>query len=113
MAKLCNNALTISNLRNVVEVFDMADRLGLSLPGLREAFAQSSGGSIILQALGAKVTAANAAHIADLNRTDLREFAEAMQRKGIDPAAILQWGSKAPDGLEELVRRLTADQVSV
>ena len=38
MAKLCNNALTISNLRNIVEVFAMADKLGLSLPGLREAF---------------------------------------------------------------------------
>ncbi|WP_426289399.1 NAD(P)-dependent oxidoreductase [Ensifer adhaerens] len=106
MAKLCNNALTISNLRNVVEVFAMADKLGLSLAGLREAFAHSSGGSFILQALGTKVTKTNAAHIAELNRTDLREFAEAMSRNHIDPTALLQWAIRGPDGLEELVRRL-------
>lgn len=106
MAKLCNNALTISNLRNIVEVFSMADRLGLSLDGLRQAFAQSSGGSFILQALGDKVTVANAAHIADLNRTDLREFADAMKRKQIDPDALVEWGIKGPDGLADLVRRL-------
>lgn len=105
-AKLCNNALTISNLRNVVEVFAMADTLGLSLAGLREAFAHSSGGSFILQALGSKVTVANAAHIAELNRADLHEFAEAMRRKNVDPTALLQWGIKGPDGLEELVHRL-------
>lgn len=92
IARLCNNALTISNLRNVVEVFAMADKLGLSLAGLREAFAHSSGGSFILQALGTKVTMSNAAHIAELNRTDLREFAQAMSRKHVDPTALLQWG---------------------
>lgn len=106
MAKLCNNALTISNLRNIVEVFAMADRLGLSLTGLREAFAQSSGGSFILQALGDKITVENAAHVADLNRTDLHEFAEAMQRRGLDPRYIYRWGISAPDGLVGLVRRL-------
>lgn len=105
-AKLCNNALTILNLRNVVEVFAVADKLGLSLVGLREAFAHSSGGSFILQALGTKVTVTNAAHIAELNRTDLREFAEAMSRKHVDPTAVLQWGIRGPDGLEELVRSL-------
>ncbi|MBD9508168.1 NAD(P)-dependent oxidoreductase [Ensifer sp. ENS07] len=105
-AKLCNNALTISNLRNLVEVFAMADKLGLSLVGLREAFAHSSGGSFILQALGTKVTMTNAPHIAELNRTDLLEFADAMRRKHIDPTALLQWGIRGPDGLEDLVRRL-------
>lgn len=107
MAKLFNNALTISNLRNVVEVFAMADKLGLSLAGLREAFAHSSGGSFILQALGDKVTVANAEHIAELNRADLHEFADAMNRKGADPMPIFRWGIKAPDSLAELVRRLT------
>lgn len=106
MAKLCNNALTISNLRNVVEVFAMADKLGLSLSGLREAFAHSSGGSFILQAIGSKISAANAAHVAALNRTDLYEFGEAMTRKNVDPTDLLQWGIKGPDGLVQLVNRL-------
>ncbi|OMQ39853.1 hypothetical protein [Ensifer sp. 1H6] len=76
--------------------------MGLSLGGL----ARSSGGSFILQALGSKVTVANAAHIAELNRTDLDEFAEAMRRKNVDPTDLLQWCFKGPDGLEELVHRL-------
>ena len=94
MAKLCNNALTVSNLRNAVEVFALADKLGVSLPGLKEAFAHSSGGSFILQALGTKVTAPNAAHIATLNRADISEFAEAMRRKQVDPTALFEWGIK-------------------
>lgn len=106
MAKLCNNALTVSNLRNVVEVFAMADKLGVSLVGLREAFAYSSGGSFILQALATKVTVGNAAHIAELNRVDVDEFAQAMRRKGVAPTAIQEWAIKGPDGLETLVKRL-------
>ncbi|MDQ0320848.1 3-hydroxyisobutyrate dehydrogenase-like beta-hydroxyacid dehydrogenase [Pararhizobium capsulatum DSM 1112] len=106
MAKLCNNALTVSNLRNIVEVFAMAEKLGVSLEGLRDAFEHSSGGSFILQALGTKVTAGNAAHIAELNRTDVDEFAAAMRRKGVDPTAVLEWAIKGPDGLEALVQRL-------
>jgi len=106
MAKLCNNALTVSNLRNIVEVFAMAEKLGVSLVGLRDAFEHSSGGSFILQALGTKVTAGNAAHIAELNRTDVDEFAAAMRRKGVDPTAVLEWAIKGPDELEALVQRL-------
>ncbi|WP_426230445.1 NAD(P)-dependent oxidoreductase [Pararhizobium sp. DWP3-4] len=106
MAKLCNNALTVSNMRNVVEVFAMADKLGVSLAGLRDAFAHSSGGSFILQTLGTRVTVGNAAHIAELNRVDVDEFAEAMRRKGVDPTAIQEWATKGPDALEALVQRL-------
>lgn len=106
MAKLCNNALTVSNMRNVVEVFALAEKLGVSLKGLRDAFAHSSGGSFILQALGTKVTTSNAAHIAELNRKDVDEFAEAMRRQGVDPTAIQDWAIEGPDGLEKLVQRL-------
>jgi 3-hydroxyisobutyrate dehydrogenase-like beta-hydroxyacid dehydrogenase len=106
MAKLCNNALTVSNLRNIVEVFAMADKLGISLPGLQQAFAHSSGGSFILQALGSKVTASNAGHIAALNRVDIDEFAEAMRRKHVDPTTLRDWAIKGPDGLESLIQRL-------
>jgi 3-hydroxyisobutyrate dehydrogenase-like beta-hydroxyacid dehydrogenase len=96
MAKLCNNALTVSNLRNIVEVFSMAEKLGISLAGLRDAFDHSSGGSFILQALGTKVTAGNAAHIAELNRTDVDEFAAAMRRKGLIRRRSWNGRSKAP-----------------
>jgi 2-hydroxy-3-oxopropionate reductase len=48
----------------------------------------------------------NAAHIAELNRVDVDEFAEAMRRKGVDPTAVQEWAIKGPDGLEALVQRL-------
>jgi hypothetical protein len=85
---------------------DLRGQLGVSLSGLRDAFAHSSGGSFILQALGTKVTVSNAAHIAELNRVDVDEFAEAMSRKGVDPTAVQAWAIKGPDGLEALVQRL-------
>ncbi|MBB2750436.1 UNVERIFIED_ORG: 3-hydroxyisobutyrate dehydrogenase-like beta-hydroxyacid dehydrogenase [Rhizobium aethiopicum] len=107
-AKLCNNALTISNLRNIVEVFSLADRLGVSLSGLREAFAHSSGGSFMLDAIGTKVTPHVAAHIASLNRRDMEEFASAMKRQGLDATTILNWGLGGADGLVSVVDRWSA-----
>lgn len=107
LAKLCNNALTVSNLRNVVEVFGMAGVLGLSLPALQDAFAHSSGGSFILQALGSKVTLAIADHIAELNRKDIREFAAMAEHRGLNARALLDWGLGGPDGLADIVERLS------
>lgn len=52
------------------------------------------------------MTAGNPAHIAEFNRTDVDEFAEAMRRQGVDPPAIQEWAIKGPDGLEKLVQRL-------
>jgi 3-hydroxyisobutyrate dehydrogenase-like beta-hydroxyacid dehydrogenase len=109
LAKLCNNALTVSNLANIVEVFGMAERLGVSLPGLQKAFEQSSGGSFILQALGSKITPSIAAHIADLNRKDIGEFATVMRKLGMDPSRLLEWALGEPDGLTAIVDRLSGD----
>lgn len=109
MTKLFNNGLTISNLRNVVEVFRLAEELGLSLSGLQQAFEHSSGGSFILQAIGTKITPEIADHIAELNRTDIREFAEAVRSQGADPQAVYDWGIKGPDGLVALVDALTRE----
>ena len=106
MTKLLNNALTVSNLRNVVEVFSLAEAAGMSLPALQTAFKTSSGGSFILQALGTKITPDIADHIAGLNRKDVIEFAEAMHRKGLYPEAIVDWAIKGPDQLAAKVRAL-------
>ncbi|MFC3183267.1 NAD(P)-dependent oxidoreductase [Cypionkella sinensis] len=49
MTKLLNNALTVSNLRNLVEVFCLAARAGVNLLSLQAALATSSGGSFFTQ----------------------------------------------------------------
>lgn len=106
MTKLLNNALTVSNLRNVVEVLTLAEEAGMSLPALKTAFASSSGGSFILQALGTKITPEIADHIAGLNRKDIAEFSEAMHRKGLHPETIVDWAMPGPDQLAAKVRAL-------
>jgi 3-hydroxyisobutyrate dehydrogenase len=106
-AKLCNNALTVSNLRNIVEVFAIADDFGVEPASLRQAFKHSSGGSSILEALGTKVTRENASHIAKLNRTDVEEFAKAAKRLGRDVHAIEAWALRGAARLEEVVASLT------
>ena len=106
MTKLLNNALTVANLRSVVEVLTLAKAAGVGLPALQEAFETSSGGSFILQALGTKVTPDIAAHIAQLNRKDISEFAAAMERKGLNASAIVDWARPGPDHLIDIVRAL-------
>src|ERR1700756_3781741 len=101
--KLLNNALTVANLRNVVEVFGLARQAGVDLAALQVALATSSGGSFIVQAVGKHVTPKNAEHIAALNRKDVREFAEAMRRQELDPDTIVDWAIAGADGLVDLV----------
>jgi 3-hydroxyisobutyrate dehydrogenase-like beta-hydroxyacid dehydrogenase/DNA-binding winged helix-turn-helix (wHTH) protein len=108
MTKLLNNALTVSNLRNVVEVFGLARQAGVDLAALQVALATSSGGSFIVQTVGKHVTPENAEHIAELNRKDVREFAEAMRRQELDPDTILDWAIAGADGLADLVELLAA-----
>jgi 3-hydroxyisobutyrate dehydrogenase len=105
--KLCNNALTVSNLRNIVEVFSIADAFGVSPASLQTAFSHSSGGSFMLDALGTKVTPQIAAHIAKLNRTDVEEFAAAANKLGLDVSAIEAWALGGAAGLERVVAKLT------
>lgn len=109
-SKLCNNALTVSNLRNIVEVFLIADAFGVTPASLKKAFAYSSGGSFILDALGTKVTPQISAHIAELNRTDVEEFATAARKLGQDVSAIEAWALGGAAGLERVVERLAAEK---
>ncbi|WP_313198186.1 NAD(P)-dependent oxidoreductase [Rhizobium sp.] len=105
-AKLCNNALTVSNLRNIVEVFSIANAFGIEPASLQKAFAHSSGGSFILDALGTKVTPEIASHIATLNRTDVEEFATAAKRRGRNVSDIEEWALGGAAGLVAVVNRL-------
>ena len=108
MAKLFNNILTVSNLRNVVETLSLAQAAGIDLRALQEALARSSGGSFILQAIGRQISLDIAEHIAALNRKDVAEFAGAMRARGLDPRRIVDWAATGPDGLPALVYALAA-----
>lgn len=103
MTKLLNNALTVSNLRNLVEVFGLAAQAGVNLSSLQAALATSSGGSFMAQAIGRYVTSSNAAHIASLNRKDVQEFAAAMDQLGLNPERIADWAMGAPDALPDFL----------
>jgi 3-hydroxyisobutyrate dehydrogenase-like beta-hydroxyacid dehydrogenase len=108
MAKLLNNALTVSNLRNVVEVFSLAAGAGVELRALQGALAFSSGGSFILQALGRQITPQIAEHIAHLNVKDVEEFGAAMSHIGMSADVLVNWALEGPKGLPRLVRMLEA-----
>ncbi|KQS76401.1 hypothetical protein ASG58_11290 [Rhizobium sp. Leaf383] len=108
-ARLCNNALTVSNLRNVVEVFSVADTFGVAPAKLQSAFSHSNCGSFISDALGTKVTPTIAAHIAELNRCDVEEFTAAAGKLRLDVSALRAWAIGGAAGLEEAVLRLVGD----
>lgn len=107
MTKLINNILTVSNMRNIVEVLTLAKSAGVDLHALQGALAQSSGGSFILQAIGRQIIPEIAEHIAGLNRKDVREFDEAMGARGLDAHVIVEWAMAGPDGLPMLVEAIT------
>ncbi len=106
MTKILNNALTVSNLRNLVEVFGLAAQAGVDLSSLQAALATSSGGSFMARAIGKQDNPSNAAHIASLNRKDVQEFAAAMEQLGLNPERIVDWAMGAPAALPDLVAQL-------
>lgn len=109
MTKLINNALTVSNLRNVAEAFRLAQAASIALPALQAALANSSGGSFILQAIGRKIGSDVAEHIAALNRKDVQEFADAMAARDLDARALVDWATTGPDALVKLVKSLSRE----
>lgn len=102
-AKLLNNALTMTNLKNAVDVFELATALGLDLGQLQDVVLSSSGGSRVLAAVGCDISAAIAPHLQGLMRKDIEHFARAMADAGLDASALRQRGLAGADGLAALV----------
>ena len=98
-AKLLNNALTMTNLRNAEQVFAMADSTGIDVAALQRLLATSSGGSFIIQALGTQITPALAPHLQGLMRKDIEHFADALGRLGADVTDLRNRGLAGADGL--------------
>jgi 3-hydroxyisobutyrate dehydrogenase-like beta-hydroxyacid dehydrogenase len=108
LAKLLNNALTMTNLKNAVDVFGLADKLGLNITSLFDAISTSSGSSAILKALGTAITPQIAPHLQGLMRKDIEHFADGMRHKGLDPTELRNRGLSGANGLSDIVSLVRA-----
>ncbi|MEG3175372.1 NAD(P)-dependent oxidoreductase [Sphingomonas sp. RB3P16] len=106
LTKLLNNALTMTNLKNAADVFDLARRLGIDLPLFQDVIAVSSGSSAILQAIGTQIDTHAAGHLRGLMRKDIQHFADAVRDRGLDPSALFNRGLSGADNVVDLVTKL-------
>jgi 3-hydroxyisobutyrate dehydrogenase-like beta-hydroxyacid dehydrogenase len=113
IAKLLNNALTMTNLKNAVDVFGFADKLGLNIANLFDAVSVSSGSSAVLRSVGSAITPDIAPHLQELMRKDIEHFADAMLSKGLDPSEVVERGLSGANGLLDLVQRVSASRPNV
>jgi 3-hydroxyisobutyrate dehydrogenase-like beta-hydroxyacid dehydrogenase len=107
MAKLLNNALTMTNLKNAVDVFTLASQLGVNVAALYDMVKVSSGSSAILEALST-FTPELAAHLQGLMRKDIEHFADGVRRHDLDPIELRDRGLSGANGLVEVVNLLSA-----
>ncbi len=99
VAKLLNNALTMTNLKNAEDVLGIADAIGVDVAAFRELLATSSGGSFMIRALGQQITPDIAPHLQGLMRKDIEHFADAVGRLGVDVSAVRERGLAGAEGL--------------
>jgi 3-hydroxyisobutyrate dehydrogenase-like beta-hydroxyacid dehydrogenase len=104
LTKLLNNALTMANLKNAADVFEVASQLGLDLPLLQDVIAVSSGSSAILQAIGVQIDAEAAKHLQALMRKDIQHFADAVRDRGLD---VSEFRRRGIGGAEEVMSLAT------
>ncbi|RYG55252.1 MAG: NAD(P)-dependent oxidoreductase, partial [Alphaproteobacteria bacterium] len=109
MTKLLNNALTMSNLKNVVDVFSLAQRLDLNLTDFYKVVGASSGGSRILDALS-QMTEELAAHLQLLMMKDIEHFADGVRANDQDPTELRARGLAGALGLVDVVGLLAHAQ---
>ena len=104
LTKLLNNAMTMTNLKNAVDVFCLAKNLGIDTRQLYEVITVSSGSSAVLQSVGSQISSKTAVHIQSLMRKDIEHFAGAMRARGLDPSAVRSRGLGGADGVLELAQ---------
>jgi len=102
MTKLLNNALTMTNLKNVVDVFTLAQGLGVDLCDFYGVIRASSGSSRILEALP-QMTETLASHLQGLMKKDIEHFADGVRSHGNDPTDLRDRGLAGALGLVEVV----------
>jgi len=102
LTKLLNNAMTMTNLKNAVDVFGLAKNLGIDTRRLYDVITVSSGSSAVLQSVGSQIDSKAAVHIQGLMRKDIEHFADAMRARGLDPSFVRDRGLGGADGVLEL-----------
>ncbi|OWA13986.1 hydroxyacid dehydrogenase [Streptomyces sp. CS113] len=110
LTKLLNNALTMSNLKNAVDLIALAGHLGVDTTAAVDVIAGASGGSRVLSALGTDITTRNAPHLRNLMRKDIQHFAEGVRARGGDPEELRLRGLAGADGLVEAVAALAPNK---
>ena len=106
MTKLLNNALTMTNLKNVVDVFTLAHRLDIDLTVFYDVIRASSGSSRILEALP-QITESLAFHLHGLMKKDIEHFADGVRSNGQDPTGLRDRGLAGAMGLSDVVGLLS------
>jgi 3-hydroxyisobutyrate dehydrogenase-like beta-hydroxyacid dehydrogenase len=104
LTKLLNNAMTMTNLKNAVDVFGLAMNLGIDARRLFDVITVSSGSSAVLQSVGAQINSKTAVHLQRLMRKDIEHFADAMRARGLDPSSVRDRGLGGADGVLELAQ---------
>jgi 3-hydroxyisobutyrate dehydrogenase-like beta-hydroxyacid dehydrogenase len=104
VTKLLNNAMTMTNLKNAVDVFALARKVGIDIPQLYDVITVSSGSSAVLQSIGRQIGSKAAVHIQGLMRKDIEHFAEAMRARGLDPGSVRDRGLGGAHGVVELAQ---------
>jgi len=110
VTKLLNNAMTMSNLDNAVDLIRLLSELGMNVQAVIDVIDVSSGGSAILRILSSDdMTPEIAPHIQGLMRKDIEHFADAIRAYGLDPQPLHDRGLAGASGLAEAVGLLAAD----
>jgi 3-hydroxyisobutyrate dehydrogenase-like beta-hydroxyacid dehydrogenase len=104
LTKLLNNAMTMTNLKNAVDVFGLAMNLGIDTRRLYDVITVSSGSSAVLQSVGSQINSKAAVHIQGLMRKDIEHFADALRARGLDPSSVRNRGLGGADGVLELAQ---------
>ncbi|MFJ9351174.1 NAD(P)-dependent oxidoreductase [Streptomyces sp. NPDC101237] len=108
--KLFNNALTITNMKNVEDVLGLARQVGLDIPALIDVVSTSSGDSAALRALGHDISPELAEHVHILMQKDMHHFADAVRARGGNPEELLQRGIAGALGLVEAAQLVAASR---
>jgi 3-hydroxyisobutyrate dehydrogenase-like beta-hydroxyacid dehydrogenase len=104
LTKLLNNAMTVTNLKNAVDVFGLAKNLGIDIRQLYDVVTVSSGSSAVLESVGSQINSKTAVHIQGLMRKDIEHFADAMCTRGLDPTFVRNRGLGGADDVLELAQ---------
>lgn len=99
MAKLLNNALLMMNQKNIEDILQLGEHVGLAIPALVDVLCAGTARSYALEALGTAITTEKAPHLQKLQLIDMDLFAEAVASVGYEAEAIIKYAVAGATGL--------------